>query len=155
MKKLLFLLLALPLLMVSCDDDDNFPKVQLKIDGSGGVTHEGYIYLLQGDTLSIDSIGIVSAESTSGVKITGANYYLDYRPVWSTVVAPFGYKLETGTLATGSHILEIQCPVLAVGYSPAVAFVSYQLRIVDSEDDMPSSSDSTSVSGSFLSEIKG
>lgn len=153
MKKLFLLLLALPLLMVSCDDDDKLPNVYLKVDGSGGVSHDGYIYIMQGDELSIEGISVVAEESTTNVRITGAEYFLDYRPVWSTVIAPYAYKLETGNLPTGNHLLEIKCPVLAVGYSPAIAYVSYRIKVVDSIDDMPEDDGTVTVSGSFEAEI--
>lgn len=154
MKKLFLLMLALPLLMVSCDDDDNLPKVKLNIEVSGGVSSDGYIYVLQGDALSFNSITVDSEESTSGVQISGADYYLDYRPVWSTLVPPYAFTLQTGTLPTGNHIVEIQCPVLAVGYSPAIAYVTYRLKIVDSLDDIPDNAGDPTTAGSFSSEIR-
>lgn len=154
MKKLSFLLLALPLLMVSCDDDDNLPKVDLNIEVAGGVSSDGYIYVLQGDDLSINSITVDTEESTPDVKISGADYYLDYRPIWSTVVPPYAFTLDTGNLPTGNHILEIQCPVLAVGYSPAVAYVIYRLKVVDTLDDIPDDGIDPTTAGSYSTEIR-
>ncbi len=155
MKKLLFLLLALPLVVVSCSDDgDNLPKVSLSVDGSGGVVSDGVIYLLQGDTLSVDSITVVAENSTPGVRIASANYFLDYRPVWSTVVAPFAFKLDSGKMSVGRHLFEIQCPIAAVGYAPAVAFMSYQVRVVDDVADMPVEGDSTAVTGGYTFRIE-
>ena len=58
MKKVFYLLLFLPLFMVSCDDnDDDFPKVKMSVEISGAKVVDRTIYVVQGDTLSIDSIG--------------------------------------------------------------------------------------------------
>ena len=60
MKKLLFILMALPLLaatMVSCSDDDkDVPEVNIGITYSGATDVDGTLYTVQGDTISIDSV---------------------------------------------------------------------------------------------------
>ena len=56
MKKLLFLLLALPLLglAVSCDDDDNLPKVDITFSYTNGTVVGSQVYVVKPDTLYID-----------------------------------------------------------------------------------------------------
>ena len=49
MKKLLFLLIVLPFMLVSCDDDEEMPNVDFKVEISGGKNVDGIIYVLKGD----------------------------------------------------------------------------------------------------------
>ena len=58
MKKVFyFLLVALPILLVSCDnDDDVFPRVKMSLDVSGVTIVDGTAYVVQGDTFKVNDI---------------------------------------------------------------------------------------------------
>ena len=62
MKKFIYLaiaLIALPFALTSCSDDDDLPNVDYTIEIAGGVMDQtdNQIYVVQGDTLTIESLG--------------------------------------------------------------------------------------------------
>ena len=60
MKKILFLVLVLPLLVVSCNDDENdLPNIDFEVSITGGINIDGVLYVIKGDTLSIDSVDVI------------------------------------------------------------------------------------------------
>lgn len=132
MKKLIYLLFALPLFFVSCSDDDDLPNFQLQIDMTGQteITDKGVVVVPQGTPLTVESISIVNP-SVKDITLGGATYYWDYVFQGSTLIAPFGMVFNTENLPLGSHLLQIYLPVLAVNYSPAEAVASYTVRIVE------------------------
>jgi hypothetical protein len=137
MKKLFYLLLALPLFLASCGDDDDYPTFQLDVAMSGqNVTSDddGVISVTQGDTLAIDSITIVNA-STKDIALGGASYYWDHAFIGTTIVVPFGCKIATDNIPVGTHLLQINMPVLAVGYSVMTATVAYKVEILAPTSD--------------------
>lgn len=146
MKRLFYLLFALPLFLISCSDDDDLPQFQLQVDmkGQTEITENGVIVVPQGTPLTIESIKAVNP-SVKDLTIGGATYYWDYVFQGSTLVAPFGITFNTDRLPLGSHLLQIYMPVFAVNYSPAEAIASYTVRIVEPlqegapEPDTPSS----------------
>lgn len=132
MKKLLYLLFALPLFFVSCSDDDDLPNFQLQIDMTGQteITDNGVIVVPQGTPFTVESIKAVNP-SVKDLTIGGATYYWDYVFQGSTLIAPFGMEFNTENLPLGSHLLQIYMPVFAVNYSPAEAVASYTIKIVE------------------------
>ncbi|WP_302986877.1 hypothetical protein [uncultured Muribaculum sp.] len=50
MKKLFYLLFALPLLLISCDDDNKLPDIQMNVEISGATKSDGVLYIVQGET---------------------------------------------------------------------------------------------------------
>ncbi|MCM1517915.1 MAG: hypothetical protein NC117_04665 [Pseudoflavonifractor sp.] len=138
MKKLVLLLLVLPFILTACDDDDKIPDVNFDVTMSGGVSIDGTVYVVQGDILSVDGITVIAGDNvTKGVSLGGATYYWDYEFAGATVQAPFGCSFDTESARIGNHLLQIECPVLAVGFAPATALVSYFVTVVESEDDIP------------------
>lgn len=155
MKRLLYLLFALPLFLASCSDDDDLPSFQLQVDmkGQTEITDKGVIVVPQGTPFTIESIQAVNP-SVKDLTIGGATYYWDYVFQGSTLVAPFGMKFNTENLPLGSHLLQIYMPIFAVNYSPAEAVASYTIRIVEPleegtpEPDTPASQTVTPSIGS-------
>lgn len=138
MKKVFYLLLFLPLFMVSCDDnDDDFPKVKMSVEISGAKVVDRTIYVVQGDTLSIDSIGVVAVDHNREVVIAATSYYWDRMYVGTVALSPFEFSIDSGLLMTGRHLLQMRSTLLAVDYSPVVAILTYPVRIVDDEADIP------------------
>lgn len=140
MKKLYyFLLLALPVLMfASCDDEKSLPKVDVSVQIDGGVSVDNEIYVVQGDTLTVESINVVNKEQGKNAIITSATYSWDYVYVGVSVTPPYGAEFVTDNMPLGSHLLQIECPLYAVDKSPAMMYMAYKVKIVESVDDIPS-----------------
>lgn len=143
MKKILnlaILLLALPLCLVSCNNDDDLPNVEYNVTFTGGVMDESTntIYIVAGETLSIDAITVTNNEAYKSALITGAEYYWDYAPVGRNLVAPFGFTLEiTPDTPLGEHLLSIRTSVVAVDKAPAIGIVTYNVVVVADSADLP------------------
>lgn len=139
MKKLYYmLLLALPVLyFASCDDDNNLPDVDVSIQVDGGVSVDGAIYVVQGDTLKVESINVINNEEGKNAIITSATYSWDYRLAGVSVTPPYGATFVTDNLEIGQHLLQIECPLYAVDKSPALMYMAYKVAIVESADDIP------------------
>ena len=135
MKKLLYLLVALPLFLTSCHDDNDLPNFNVQVEfGDGADVSKGVITVEQGTPLVIESVAPVDYDA-SNIAFGTVTYILDYGVGVSTNVAPFGIALETGDLPVGRHLLQITFPVFAVDYSVCRAVVSYELIITEPAGD--------------------
>lgn len=138
MKKLYYLLLALPLaFFASCDNDDDLPEVDITVEMSGGMVSDGVIYMVQGDTLTVDGITVKSL--TDKPATTGATtYFWDYRPTATVIAAPYTMEFDTALTPVGNHLLQIQTGVYQVDKSAAFVTMSYKVTVVKSAEDIPS-----------------
>ena len=104
MKKLLYILLALPLFFASCSDDDNdLPDFRVKVDISGQseVTENGVIVIPSGNQFSIDAISIVESDAKE-IAIGGVSYYWDYILLdASNIIPPYGITFNTTGIPEG------------------------------------------------------
>ncbi|MDE6496694.1 MAG: hypothetical protein K2L30_10710 [Duncaniella sp.] len=144
MKKFLYLLIALPalLLVSSCSDDDNdLPNVSFQISYSGAVDVDDVLYVVQGDTLAIDAINVTPAEGTKPASLGATTYFWDYAPVASTITVPFSMDFDTEAVPVGRHLLQIRTSVFQVDKSVAFAEFAYKIMVVESADDIPAGSD--------------
>ena len=63
-----FLLVALPFVLVSCDDDDEvFPRVKMSLDVSGVTIVDGTAYVVQGDTFKVNDVMVAPVDSNANV----------------------------------------------------------------------------------------
>lgn len=140
------MLLALPLAfaVTSCSDDDDLPNVTMSIDISNAQRIDNVIYVVQGDTLDINSINVVNNDSGKAAAITAATYYWDYQRLGVSMLPPYGFSIvttaPTGDLPgtpLGKHLLEIECPLLAVDKEVATAVMVYTVQVVASAADIP------------------
>jgi hypothetical protein len=147
MKKLYYvLLMALPVLyFASCDDDNNLPDVDVSIQVDGGVSVDGKIYVVQGDTLKVESINVINNEEGKEAIITSATYSWDYRYAGVSITPPFGAQFVTDDMPLGQHLMQIECPLYAVDKSPAMMYMAYKVDIVETADDIPDGVASTIV----------
>lgn len=140
MKKLFFYLFAaLPLIVFnSCSDDDDLPDVDFKLEVTDGVSVDGVLYVVRGESLVIDGITVVNNEKNKTAIITAATYYWDAFRLGTSAVAPYGFTISTTEQTPlGHHELAIECPVYAVDKSPAVANLFYNVEVVADEADIP------------------
>lgn len=142
MKKLFYLLLALPVFMgmISCDSDDEFPPVDITVSIDGATRVGNTLYVVQGDTLDIASINMVD-NTSKGAVIGSATYFWDYYRVGGTIVKPYGMSFDTADVALGLHLLQVQISIYAVDYAPCMGYISYNVAVVSSESDIPTDGD--------------
>lgn len=135
MKKLFYLFFALPLLLLSCSDDNNLPEFDVQVKFSEGTKVEnGTITVPQGQSFVIESIAPVNSNAKD-IAFGAVTYQLDYGINYTTVVSPYTMTFETENLPVGRHLLRIMFPVYAVDYSPAQALIDYTLVITEPVPD--------------------
>lgn len=134
--------LALPILALSfasCNNDDDLPNVDISLEVANGSLVDGTIYVVQGDTINVESIVIVNKEDGKAAGITNVSYYWDGYYYSPSVFAPYGMVFPTSeNTALGSHSIDVTCTVLAVDKTIATAVASFPVMVVSSADDIPS-----------------
>lgn len=141
MKKfLLSLLVVIPaIFMASCHDDDNdLPEVDFNIEYSGGVIADDQLYVVQGDTLSVDSVWVTPRNNTKNAAVLSVTYRLDGWMIASTPFQPFSCVIPTAGLKPGKYVLGLQAPVVQVDKTPATAYTSRTITVVENAADVPS-----------------
>ena len=141
MKKFFYLLLLLiPLGLTSChDDDDDLPNVDFDVTFDDAVIDEnGIIYVVQGESFSVDAVKVINRDPGKSALITSATYFWDAFPLGTSIIEPFAFEIETSpTTPLGDHSLQISCPVYAVDKEAATALVSFTVRVGGDETDLP------------------
>lgn len=136
MRRFLFLFLALPIMFASCDDDDSFPAIEMNLSMSGGKILDNIIYVVSGDTLTVDSVKISSRDGKD-VMIGGVTYFWDYAPLYTSNVNPFSATFPTENMPLGNHLFQLDCTMYAVDYAPIDAIVTYKVKIVMTPEEIP------------------
>ncbi|MCM1028079.1 MAG: hypothetical protein NC342_01000 [Pseudoflavonifractor sp.] len=155
MKKLLYLLIALPLIafMASCSDDDDHPDVKIGFSYSGATEVDGTLYSVKGDTLDIDSVFCDPVDPAKRAIIGDVTYVLDGRPLGIAPTPPFPISLLTSDIPLGDHTLRLQMSVFQEGKTASIAWLTIPVAIVEDPADIPaaaaphSSDTPTSFSG--------
>lgn len=148
MKKFLYLLFLLPLglLNVSCDDDDKVPDVDLQANVSGGVVVNNTVYVVKGEPLTVDAINLVNHTGKDGA-LGVVTYSLDYMVIGQSLVAPYGFELNTSNLAVGPHFLTAEMPVYVVDYPICFGVFSININVVEDASELPGEPAPTVLSG--------
>lgn len=144
MKKIIssaFVMLALSLGLVSCSDDGkDLPNVDYSVQFSGCVIDQetGSIYVVQGDTLKVESINVKNVDTDKAAALTGAEYYWDYNFLGNSPFPPYGFKIYVSDQTpTGGHNLTIRTGVIAVDKEPAVGILDYPVVVVQDSTELP------------------
>ncbi len=140
MKKIfsLLFLAALPLLMLtSCSSEDDLPEVDLTVNYSGATDVDKVLYVVQGDELAIDAINVTPLEGTAKATLGAVSYYWNFQFVGTVIVEPFGMAFDTASMPEGSYALQINSTVYQEGKSVGMAYMTYNVKIVASADDVP------------------
>lgn len=142
MKKLLYLLLLLPLgLFSSCDDDNDMPDVTMNVSMSNVVQYDGITYVVAGDTIKVNSVTVKPVTGGNAAIAGGVTYiwdvYTNEMSVGYSPVAPYGIDVPTATVGVGNHLLDLRMAIVQVDKSVANAFISYPIKVVASADDIP------------------
>ncbi len=135
--------------LASCNDDDDLPNVDISLTVDKGTVVDGTIYAVAGDTIQIASIDVVNNEAGKSATVTNVNYYWDGMYYAPAVFAPFGMTFPISEDATeGNHAIGITATVLAVDKSIATAALSYPVVIVESADQIPTTTSSSTITNS-------
>lgn len=138
------MILALPIMafaLQSCDDDNDFPPVDITVNIEGATQVDNTLYVVQGEPFNISSITLTD-NTTKGAVIGSATYFWDYANIGGTIVKPYGISFDTSVMPLGEHLLQINISVYAVDYSPCMGLISNKVVVVASTDDIPSSGNS-------------
>ncbi len=137
MKKLLYLLLLLPLgFMTACHDDEDLPSVDITVNIDNAVDADGRIYIVSGEPLTVAGI---TADGLGGkaAGISGVNYALDHIGMGYTIVQPFGGSVAAAYLPVGNHLFTLAFDVLQVDKSIAYAQLSTVVTVVEKAENLP------------------
>lgn len=136
----MMLLAMIPLMFAvsSCSDDNDLPNVEFNIQIEGGTYLDGTLYVVQGNTLEIQSITVTNKEENKAAAIASAAYYWDGYYLGTNFIAPYGYEIMTNEdTPLGNHVLQINSPLMAVGKELATSVIVYDVKVVQTEEDMP------------------
>ncbi len=137
MKKLLYLLLLLPLgFLSSCNDDESFPSVNIQMTVENAVNVDGHLYIVNGEPFQIASI---TAEGTNGQTsaVASMSYFLDGNMIGYSIVAPYTAEIPANLMYTGNHLVELSFKILQVDKNFAYGGISNLVTVVESEADLP------------------
>ena len=152
MKKILTyaLLFVAPIVtLTACSNDNDLPDVKFDVTFSGGVVDDsnGIIYVVAGDTLTVNSVSVTNVESNKVAAVTGVEYYWDYDFIGSSPFEPYRFKIYVGEeTPLGAHNLTLRAGVVAVDKQPAVAVLDYNVEVVADSTDIPQTATNASVS---------
>lgn len=137
MKKLLYLLLLLPLgFLASCDSDNDLPDVDITVTFDNVVEGEDAIYVVKGDTLKIQSVTCKGNDNKQAM-VNEVTYVLDGFPLGTSIIAPYGATIATDNFSAGKFLLGLRMNVLQVDKSLAFGVISFGFKVVDSADELP------------------
>lgn len=139
MKRLyLFLLALLPVIgLTSCSSEDDLPKVDIQVTYSGATDIDEVLYVVQGNQLSIDAITVTPLDGTKKATIGATAYYWNYQYAGTTIQEPFGMTFNTAALPVGNYMLQINSTIYQVDKAVGQAYLTYKVKIVASEDEIP------------------
>ena len=136
MKRLFYLLCALPmLLLAACGDDDQVPKFDVEVTFAPEVNvADGVITVPQGQSFTIESVKPINSDAKE-ITFGTVTYQIDYGVGFPTMLQPYTATFSTDGLRVGRHLFRIYIGVWAVDYSPANAIVSYYLDVTEPQTD--------------------
>lgn len=136
-KKLIYILFAVPLMMLSaCSDDDDMAQVDLTFQLSGVTLVDDTFYTISGETVSVD--GVVAKSLTSDpATIQRVQYTLDGFRLPIELDNPFGTEFSTTDFGLGTHRLGMSGVVLQEDKTITEVAVQMPLKIVESIEDLP------------------
>ncbi|MDE6371660.1 MAG: hypothetical protein K2K92_09250 [Duncaniella sp.] len=142
MKKFLYLLMALPMLIMTtaCSDDDDtdrIPQISVTVDYEGGTLNDGTFYVEQGETLDITALVVTPAEGTGKATLGQTTYYMDGVPFYTTPIEPWGCTIPTENLSVGKHILSVKAQVFQIDKSIGWTIFEYPLVVEEPQATLP------------------
>ena len=137
MKKLLYLLLLLPLgFMVSCSSEDDLPDVDIAVSFDNVVSAENTLYVVQGDTLKVKGVAVRGNDNKNAI-ITNVSYMWDGLLVTWNPIAPFGVNIMMDFPKPGRHVLSIYMDIAQEDKSLAYGILEYKVTVVGDSTELP------------------
>lgn len=142
MKKLLYLMLLLPMaFFASCsNDDDEVPAVNSTITLSNVAEGEnGTIYVVKDEPMEIKSLDVTTLNGKPAA-IGNVRYAINGLGIgyFTTATYPYSYVIEPLTFPkAGTFYLEATATILQVDKPISAAYYQIPLTVVDSADDLP------------------
>lgn len=142
MKKFIYLLFLLPMaFLASCNNDDDFPQVDLTLEINNVYQDQttGKLYYVEGgDSPVIESLTASSLESGKNAAVTNVFYYLNrVVRLFGTEEDPFTPVIPGQLLEEGVNYINISATVLQEDKSIAYLNSSVPLIVVDEEKNLP------------------
>lgn len=142
MKKLLYLLLALPLAFfaTSCNDDDNLPDVDVTFTFDNAVVKDGVVYVNQDSTLSITNIQTKSVGSDKAALIANIRYFWNGFPAPGLTWSNFPIEIpmpQMPLVSEGYNVLGMNASILQVDKSMAFTYFRIPIATVADESSFP------------------
>lgn len=139
MKKLLYLLLLLPLgFLGACSSDDDLPDCDIEFTFYGLYNSQstGKAYLVQNSKAGVTSVEAKSLTDKPAIvqRVSYGWNNLDFQPV---MTPPFAVNFETSSFKVGNNLLSISMMILQEGKT--VGYGSYQMviEVVPDEESLP------------------
>lgn len=133
MKKLIYLLLMLPLaILASCTNEENLPDVDLTVSLSNVSKVDNTIYALEDSTIYIDGTTVKSLNHHAA-EISGIQYFIDNYVNWimsDPLQKPYKAQINKGTLPEGSYDLLVEGKVYQGDSSRAWVHMAIPLKVV-------------------------
>lgn len=138
MKKILYLLLALPMLVLaSCCNDDDLAQVETNLTLSNVSNANGMIYAVQGDVVKIDGVSVTPTNGKPAT-ITNVRYYVDGFLLIGTIEDPYALEFSTeGFSTTQRHTISLQATVLQEDKSITSVVANYPMVVVADASALP------------------
>lgn len=122
-------------MFASCSDDNDAPDVDITINMNNVVIDNNVVYLVKDTPFEITDISVKG--NGSKAIVTSVSYFWDnIRIAWNPI-APFNRTFETSYATTGNHTFAVNCEVAQVDKSLGFAAAVFNVKVVDSADELP------------------
>lgn len=137
MKKLFYLLLLLPMAMITSCSKDEIAPFDMTLSLAGVTQVDGTFYAVAGDNITIDGLTV---QDTGGKKTALSNvmFFIGGAPIFPNpwnALDPWTFSTEN--LEPGTYNFGISGNLLQVDASIQSFAANYKLIIVGSQDDLP------------------
>lgn len=141
MKKLFYLLLALPMVLglASCSDND-LPEVNVNMTFNNVVAKDGSLYAVKDSVISLVAITTRAVDSDKDAAIANMLYYWNGIPAPGLTWSPLPMKIPLPLMplrASGLNVLGMEATVLEVDKSMANCYIRVPIVTVDKAEDLP------------------
>lgn len=142
MKKLLYLLLLLPMALAfsSCSNDDDLPNVKITMDFGNAVVKDGVIYVVEDQNLILNNIETKAIDSDKSATLANIRYFWNYVPTPYLTWSPLPLEIpiaEMPLASNGYNILGMNTTILEVDKSIAYANIEIPIQVVATADELP------------------